>query len=100
MLYINVKRSMTLRLSVLNMPSVFMFHTFQNIEFMFTNWHIKFSDLYHFLVLLNMPLCVERIDMYNAHLDNLLQYIQTAQRIMACLAVPKNDIGLKTLYAN
>ena len=59
MLYMNVKRLMTLRLAVLSMPSVFMFHTFQNIDFMFTNWHIKFSDPYYFLVLLNMPLCVE-----------------------------------------
>lgn len=55
----NVKRSMTLRLAVLSMPSVFMFHTFPNIDFMFTNWHIKFSDPYYCLVLLNMPLCVE-----------------------------------------
>ena len=59
MLYMNVKRSITLRLAVLSMPSVFMFHTFQNIDFMSTNWHIKFSDPYYFLVLLNMPLCVE-----------------------------------------
>ena len=40
----NVKRLMTLRLAVLSIPLVFMYHTFQNIDFMFTNWHIKFSD--------------------------------------------------------